>query len=63
MAGVGVGGLFSGLINPGLDERIAQHLTPNPNPLAQQGQPPGRRPSTASAIPCRPSNRTWPPPR
>jgi hypothetical protein len=43
MAGVGVGGLFSSLINPGLDERIAQHLTPNPNPLAQQGQPPGSK--------------------
>ena len=39
MPGVGVGGLLSGLFNPGLDDRLAQHITPNPNPLAQQGQP------------------------
>ena len=40
MPGVGVGGLFSSLLNPGLDERLAQHITPNPNPLAQQGGQP-----------------------
>ena len=39
MPGVGVGGLFSNLFNPGLDDRLAQHVTPNPNPLAQQGGP------------------------
>jgi hypothetical protein len=37
--GTGVGGLFASLINPGLATRVAQHITPNPNPLAQQGQP------------------------
>ena len=40
MPGVGVGGLFSNLFNPGLDDRLAQHIMPNPNPLAQQGGPP-----------------------
>ena len=39
MPGVGVGGLFANLFNPGLDDRLAQHVTPNPNPLAQQGGP------------------------
>ena len=39
MPGVGVGGLFANLFNPGLDDRLAQHITPNPNPLAQQGGP------------------------
>jgi hypothetical protein len=37
MAGTGVGGLFSGLINPGLRDDVARSLTPNPSPLAQQG--------------------------
>jgi hypothetical protein len=40
MPGVGVGGLISGLFDPGLDTRLAQHITPNPNPLAQQGPGP-----------------------
>ena len=35
----GAGGFLSGLLFPGLDDRLAQHITPNPNPLAQQGQP------------------------
>ena len=37
MAVGGVGGLFGQLINPGLDMDIARQMTPNPNPLAQQG--------------------------
>ena len=37
--GTGVGGFFASLMNPGLATRVAQHLTPNPNPLAQQGGP------------------------
>ena len=37
--GTGVGGLFASLFNPGLATRVAQHITPNPNPLAQQGGP------------------------
>ncbi len=41
MAVGGVGGLLGNLFNPGLDDRLAQHITPNPNPLAQQGGPPG----------------------
>ena len=40
MPGVGVGGLISNLVNPGLDDQIGAAVTPNPNPLAQQGQPP-----------------------
>ena len=36
--GTGVGaGFFTSLLNPGLATRVAQHLTPNPSPLAQQG--------------------------
>jgi hypothetical protein len=38
--GVGPGGLIASLLNPGLATRVAQHITPNPNPLAQQGQGP-----------------------
>ena len=37
--GTGVGGFFTSLLNPGLATRVAQHLTPNPSPLAQQGGP------------------------
>ena len=37
--GVGVGGLIASAMNPGLATSVAQHITPNPNPLAQQGQP------------------------
>jgi hypothetical protein len=48
MPGVGVGGLFANLFNPGLDERLAQHITPNPNPLAQQGQ--GAQPGTVDSL-------------
>ena len=48
MPGVGVGGLLSGLFNPGLDDRLAAHITPNPNPLAQQGQ--GAQPGTVDAL-------------
>ena len=39
--GTGVGGLIASLANPGLATSVAQHITPNPNPLAQQGQPGG----------------------
>ena len=35
----GAGGFLSSLFFPGLDDRLAQHITPNPNPLAQQGGP------------------------
>jgi hypothetical protein len=38
MPGVGIGGLVSNLMNPGLDDTIAKQITPNPSPLAQQGQ-------------------------
>lgn len=38
MPGVGVGGLISNLLNPGMDQQLARSITPNPNPLAQ-GQP------------------------
>ena len=37
--GTGTGGFFASLFNPGLATRVAQHITPNPNPLAQQGGP------------------------
>ena len=37
--GVGAGGMIASLFNPGLASSVAQHITPNPNPLAQQGQP------------------------
>ena len=37
--GTGVGGFFASLMNPGLATRVAQHMTPNPSPLAQQGGP------------------------
>ena len=37
--GTGVGGFYTSLLNPGLATRVAQHLTPNPSPLAQQGGP------------------------
>ena len=34
----GAGGFLSNLYFPGLDERLATHITPNPRPLAQEGQ-------------------------
>jgi hypothetical protein len=37
MAVGGVGGMLGQVLNPGLDDRIATHLSVNPNPLAQQG--------------------------
>ena len=39
--GTGAGGMIASLFNPGLATSVAQHITPNPNPLAQQGQPGG----------------------
>lgn len=39
--GTGIGGMIASLANPGLAGSVAQHITPNPNPLAQQGQPGG----------------------
>ena len=56
MPGVGVGGLFANLFNPGLDDRLAQHVTPNPNPLAQQGQPakPGQVDDLGNPVPSGP---------
>ena len=56
MPGVGVGGLFANLFNPGLDDRLAQHITPNPNPLAQQGGPaaPGSVDSLGNPSPPKP---------
>ncbi len=37
--GTGVGGFFASLMNPNLAGDVARHVTPNPNPLAQQGGP------------------------
>ena len=37
--GTGVGGFFASLFNPTLAGDVARHITPNPNPLAQQGGP------------------------
>jgi hypothetical protein len=37
---IGAGGLISDLWFPGLDDKMARHITPNPSPLAQQGGPP-----------------------
>ena len=37
--GTGVGGFFASLFNPNLAGDVARHITPNPNPLAQQGGP------------------------
>ena len=56
MPGVGVGGLFANLFNPGLDDRLAQHITPNPNPLAQQGGPaaPGSVDALGNPSPSKP---------
>lgn len=55
---VGAGGLIGGLMFPGLDERLAQHLTPNPNPLAQQGGPvnPKAVDSLGNAVPIQQPN-------
>ena len=56
--GTGVGGFFASLMNPGLATRVAQHLTPNPNPLAQQGGPavPGAVDSVGNPVPPPGSN-------
>ena len=48
MAVGGAGGLLGQLFNPGLDDRLATHLTPNPNPLFQQGQ--GAQPGTVDSL-------------
>ena len=48
MAVGGAGGLLGQLFNPGLDDRLATHLTPNPNPLFQQGQ--GAQPGTVDGL-------------
>ena len=48
MAVGGAGGLLGQLLNPGLDDRLATHLTPNPNPLFQQGQ--GAQPGTVDSL-------------
>ena len=57
MAVGGAGGLLGQLFNPGLDDRLATHLTPNPNPLFQQGQgaQPGTVDSLGNASPSAPS--------
>ena len=56
--GTGVGGFFTSLLNPGLATRVAQHLTPNPSPLAQQGGPaaPGSVDSVGNPVPPPGSN-------
>ena len=57
MPGVGVGGLWSSLMAPGLDKTIADQITPNPNPLAQQGGAPSpaqQGPNLASAAVTQP---------
>ena len=54
MAVGGVGGLLGQLFNPGLDDRLATHLTPNPNPLFQQGQGAGTVDSLGNASPSAP---------
>ena len=56
--GTGVGGFFASLMNPGLATRVAQHLTPNPNPLAQQGGPavPGAVDGQGNPVPSPGSN-------
>ena len=54
----GVGGLLGNLFNPGLDDRLALHMSPNPNPLAQQGGPPGPKDvdSLGNAVPAQQPN-------
>ena len=54
--GVGTGGFFASLFNPGLASRVAQHITPNPSPLAQQGGPaaPGSVDSLGNPAPSAP---------
>ena len=56
--GTGVGGFFTSLLNPGLATRVAQHLTPNPSPLAQQGGPaaPGAVDGQGNPVPSPGSN-------
>ena len=66
MPGVGVGGLFANLFNPGLDDRLAQHITPNPNPWPSKGVQPRPGLSTASATQARwrpLQARIWPLPQ
>jgi hypothetical protein len=60
--GVGAGGLIGGLMFPGLDERLAQHITPNPNPLAQQGGPPNPKAvdSLGNPVPMQPQQNLAP---
>ena len=54
--GTGVGGLFASLFNPNLAGDVARHVTPNPNPLAQQGGPaaPGSVDSLGNPTPSGP---------
>ena len=51
--GTGVGGMVASLFNPNLAGDVARSITPNPNPLAQQGQPgqPGTVDSLGNPIP------------
>ena len=42
MPGVGVGGLISNFLNPGLNDQVARVMTPNAAPLAQQAAPDGQ---------------------
>ena len=53
---VGAGGLISDLLFPGLDDKMARHITPNPSPLAQQGGPaqPGQVDSLGNPSPPQP---------
>jgi hypothetical protein len=59
---IGAGGLIGGLMFPGLDERLAQHITPNPNPLAQQGGPPNPKAvdSLGNPVPTQPQQNLAP---
>ena len=56
--GTGVGGLFASLFNPNLAGDVARHVTPNPNPLAQQGGPaaPGSVDSLGNPVPTQQPN-------
>ena len=63
MPGAGVRrAVLANLFIPGLDDRLAQHITPNPNPLAQQGGPaaPGAVDSLGNPVPSGPSPARMP---
>ena len=51
MPGVGLGGLISNVLNPGLNDQVARVLTPNPAPLAQQGPGGGTADSVGNPSP------------